>query len=164
MKKYLKIAMTLFIAWFAFVSSSAQPKDETAAIKEVIAKETQAFFGVNRKAWANCWLQVPYAYWSYSDSTATSFIQGWDGDKGIYQTFEAYFRTNQPSKAKISQEWLEIKVFGNGAYARYLQTIKDEIDRDETSEVRVLEKKDGQWKVIHVGAIAKYPNLPTLNH
>jgi hypothetical protein len=57
-----------------------------------------------------------------------------------------------------------VKVYGNGAYARFLQIVKDEIDHDITSQVRVLEKKDGKWKVIHVGAIAKYPNAPTMNH
>ncbi|MGC4022971.1 MAG: hypothetical protein QM734_14020 [Cyclobacteriaceae bacterium] len=164
MKNSMRHALSALIVWFAFVSATAQPKDEVASIKEAIAKETQAFFGVDRKGWADCWLQVPYAYWSYSDSTGTSFVQGWDGEKGIYQTFEAYFRTNKPAKVQISYNWLDVKVYGTGAYARFLQTVKSEIDHDETSEVRVLEKKDGKWKVIHVGAIAKYPNVPTVNH
>ncbi|GHN01341.1 hypothetical protein WSM22_28300 [Cytophagales bacterium WSM2-2] len=163
MKTQTKKMLFTFIAWFAFTTMIAQPND-VAAIKEVISKETEAFFGVNKQSWADCWHQVPYAYWSYSDSTATSFVQGWQGDKGLEKTFEQYFKTAKPSKAVITRDWLDIKIFGNGAYARYFQNVKDEIEHDVTSEMRVLEKINGKWKVICVGAIAKYPNVPTVNH
>ncbi|MBI1767531.1 MAG: hypothetical protein HYR67_04060 [Bacteroidetes bacterium] len=158
-----KVIISSFIAWFAFTAVHAQPND-VAAIKEVIAKETESFFAVNKQGWADCWLKAPYAYWSYSDSTATSFVQGWDGDKGLEKTFENYFKTSKPSKASIINDWLDVKVYGNGAYARFFQIVKDEIDHDVTSQVRVLEKQDGKWKIICVGAIAKYPNVPTVNH
>src|ERR1043166_417384 len=161
MKK--KSTVFAFVAWFASAISLAQTND-IAAIKEVIAKETESFFAVNKQGWADCWLKVPYAYWSYSDSTGTSFVQGWDGEKGLEKTFANYFNTQKPSKATITNDWLDVKVYGNGAYARFFQIVKDEIDHDVTSQVRVLEKADGKWKVIHVGAIAKYPNVPTLNH
>ena len=158
-----KVIISSFIAWFACATLGAQPND-VAAIKEVIAKETESFFAVNKPGWAECWLKVPYAYWSYSDSTGTSFVQGWDGDKGLEKNFDNYFKTSKPSKASITNDWLDVKVYGNGAYARFFQIVKDEIEHDITSQVRVLEKKDGRWKIIHVGAIAKYPNLPTMNH
>lgn len=139
---------------FASVSVMAQQKD-IEAIKAVIAKETFSFMNVNRKTWSDTWSKVPYAYWSYSDSTGTSYVEGWEA---LNKTFDEYFRTQKPSKATITNEWQEIRVYGNGAYARFVQKVKDDIDRDETSQMRVLEKsKDGQWKVICVGAIAKYP-------
>jgi len=163
MKTQTKKILFTFIAWSAFTATVGQPND-VAAIKEVISKETEAFFGVDKKEWTDCWLHVPYAYWSYSDSTATSFVQGWGGDKGLDRTFDQYFKTAKPSKAVITREWIDIKVYGNGAYARYFQNVKADIDHDVTSEMRVLEKKDGKWKVICVGAIAKYPNTPTVNH
>src|SRR5258707_6246142 len=159
-----KVIISTFIAWFVIAAAAlAQPSD-VAAIKEVIAKETESFFAVNKQGWADCWLKVPYAYWSYSDSTGTSFVQGWDGDKGLEKNFENYFKTSKASKASITNDWLDVKVYGNGAYARFFQIVKDEIEHDVTSQVRVLEKKDGKWKIIHVGAIAKYPNMPTMNH
>jgi hypothetical protein len=139
---------------FASVSVRAQQKD-IEAIKTVIAKETFSFMNVNRKTWSDTWSKVPYANWSYSDSTGTSYVEGWEA---LNKTFDEYFRTQKPSKATITNEWQEIRVYGNGAYARFVQKVKDDIDRDETSQMRVLEKsKDGQWKVICVGAIAKYP-------
>jgi hypothetical protein len=163
MKTKTKITVLTFIAWSASVVLLAQP-NEIAAIKEVIAKESEAFFSVNKQVWADCWLHAPYVYWSYSDSTATSFVRGWDGDQGLDKTWGNYFKTAKPSKATITRDWIEIKVYGNGAFAQFFQSLKDEIDHDITSEVRVLEKKDGKWKIILIGAIAKYPNVPTVNH
>ncbi len=163
MKTQTKSLLFIFIAWFAFVTAVGQPND-IAAIKEVIAKETESFMAVNKQGWADCWLKAPYVYWSYSDSTSTSFVEGWDGPKGFEKTFETYFKTAKPSKATITNNWLDIKVYGNGAYARFVQVVKAEIDHDETSQVRVLEKKDGQWKVICVGAVAKYPVAQLINH
>jgi hypothetical protein len=132
----------------------AQPND-VAAIKAVVAKETSSFMNVDYKGWSDTWLKAPYAYWSYSDSTSTSFVEGWEA---LNKTFADYFKTSKPSKAIITNEWQEVRVYRNGAYVRFVQKVKDDIDHDETSQMRVLEKtKDGQWKVICVGAIAKYP-------
>ncbi len=136
------------------VSALAQQKD-VEAIKAVIARETSSFMNVDRKNWSDMWLKAPYCYWSYSDSTGTSYVEGWDA---MNRTFDEYFRTQKPSKATITNEWQEIRVYGNGAYVRFVQKVKDDIDRDETSQMRVLEKtKEGKWKVVCVGAIAKYP-------
>jgi hypothetical protein len=163
MKNKTKVIVLTFIAWSASVALLAQP-NEIAAIKEVIAKESEAFFSVNKQVWADCWLHSPYVYWSYSDSSATSFVRGWDGDQGLAKTWENYFKTSKPSKVTITRDWLDIKVYGNGAFVQFYQNLKDEINHDVTSEVRVLEKVEGKWKVILVGAIAKYPNFPTVNH
>lgn len=146
--RYLLTTLLLMACLSIFAQSD---KD---AIKAVIARETQSFMNVDRKTWAETWHQAPYSYWSYSDSTGTSFVEGWEA---LNKTFDEYFKTQKPSKAKITNEWIEVRVYGNGAYARFVQKVDDEIDRDETSQVRVLEKKDGKWKVICVGAIAKYP-------
>jgi len=144
--------------------ATAQDSKEVAAIKAVLEKETQSFFNVNRKDWEDTWMKVPYAYWSYSDSTGTSFIEGWDN---ISKSFEDYFKTqisnrpidvaHQSSKITIDRKWHDIRVYGNGAYVHYTQRVNDKIDHDETSQIRVLEKKDGKWKVICVGVIAFYP-------
>lgn len=137
-----------------FISIAALAQTDQEAIKAVIAKETQSFMNVDRKNWAETWHQAPYSYWSYSDSTGTSFVEGWEA---LNKTFDEYFKTQKPSKAKITNDWIELRVYGSGAYARFVQKVDDEIDRDETSQIRVLEKKDGKWKVVCVGAIAKYP-------
>jgi len=163
----MKTIKHLFLAGvlgLAFSSLAAQDSKDVAAIKAVIEKETSSFFNVNRKEWEDTWLQAPYAYWSYSDSTGTSFIEGWDG---IRKSFDEYFKTQKPNRQidvahqktglKIDRTWSSIRTYGTGAYVRYTQKVNDEIDRDETSQIRILEKKDGKWKIVCVGAIASYP-------
>jgi hypothetical protein len=158
--------LLLLAAWLFSTGTHAQADKEVAAVKAVIERETTSFFNVNRKDWEDSWLHVPYVYWSYSDSTGTSFIEGWEA---LNKSFDEYFRTqvasrnidvaHQSAAMKIEREWKDIRVYGNGAYAHYIQRVKDDrIERDETSQIRVLEKKDGKWKIICVGAIAKYPN------
>lgn len=163
MKNTKQLFLTCLFA-LVITSLAAQDTKEIAAIKAVIEKETLSFFKVNRKDWEDSWAQVPYAYWSYSDSTGTSFIEGWEEVK---KSFDEYFRTqvssrqidvaHQATDVKIERKWLSFRIYGNGAYVRYNQKVNDNIDHDETSQVRVMEKKDGKWRVVCVGAIAVYP-------
>jgi len=163
MKTYQYLFITC-LCLITAISTSAQDSKDVAAIKAVLEKETQSFFNVNRKDWEDTWMKVPYAYWSYSDSTGTSFIEGWDN---ITKSFDEYFKTqvssrpidvaHQKAKIDIERKWHDIRVYGNGAYVHYTQKVKDNIAHDETSQIRVLEKKDGKWKVICVGVIAFYP-------
>jgi len=152
MKTKLSISLT---SLFLLVCSCVIAQPDKDAIKAVIEKETTAFFGVDRKNWEPNWLDAPYTFWSYSDSTAGSVLEG---TENIKRNFDEYFRTAKPSKSKIDRVWLEIRVYGSGAYARFIQKVSDEIDRDETAEIRVLEKgKDGKWKIVCMNAVAKYP-------
>ena len=153
MKTMFKQLVVCSLLAHLFINVSAQQNDQ-AAIKTVIAKETTCFFNVDYKGWSDTWLKASYSYWSYSDSTATSYVEGWEA---INKNFQEYFRTSKPSKATITNEWQEVRVYGNGAYVRFVQKVSDDIDRDETSQMRVLEKTKEGWKVICMGAIAKYP-------
>lgn len=137
-----------------YIPVQAQVEKEKEAIKAVIEKETASFLNVDYKTWSSLWLKVPYAYWSFSDSTGTNYIEGWDN---LDKTYADYFKNSKPSKGEITNTWKEIRVFENGAYAHFEQKVSDEIDSDETSQIRILEKKDGKWKLVCVGAITKYP-------
>jgi hypothetical protein len=149
----------------ALFSQDKTAEKEKTAIRKVIEAETEAFVNVDRKGWEAAWADVPYACWSYADSTGTTFVEGW---KSISRFFDAYFKTAQPSrtidvakaggKVQVNREWKEIRVYGTGAFTRHTQRVSNgSINMDETSHVRVLEKKDGQWKIVCVMVIATYP-------
>jgi hypothetical protein len=157
----------LILIMFLSVLSCNAPsgQNEIEAIKKAIESETYSFYKLEKQNWENTWTQTPYAYWSYSDSTGTSFLEGWDK---ITQNFDGYFKTQIPNRnidvahpdddLIIERDWKEFRVYGDGAFVQYTQRVKDKlIDRDETSQIRVLEKKDGKWLVSYVGIIAKYP-------
>jgi hypothetical protein len=152
MKKIIQNVIAIALIGLMNITLKAQSDKE--AIISVIEQETASFMNVDYKTWSGLWLKVPYAYWSYSDSTGTSFVEGWDN---LNETYVDYFKNAKPAKAEITNEWIEIRVFENGAYAHFVQKVYDEIDSDETSQIRVLEKKDGKWKLVCMGAVAKYP-------
>jgi hypothetical protein len=162
--KNLLIALSIVLLAACTASNSTNNPAEIDAIKAAIENETNSFYKVDRPAWESTWVQANHAYWSYSDSTGTSYIAGWDN---INKNFDSYFKTQVANRnidvAKpanelaIERDWQEVRVYGDGAYVRYTQKVKDnQIDRDETSQIRVMEKKDGVWKVAYVGIIAKY--------
>ncbi len=153
MNKKIIIILVIGLQVVLHVSAKAQLDQEKEAIKAVIEKETASFLNVDYKTWSSLWVKAPYSYWSYSDSTGTSYVEGWDN---LNTTYANYFKNSKPSKAEITYTWIEIRVFEDGAYAQFVQKVYDEIDYDETSQMRVLEKKDGKWKLICVGAIARY--------
>jgi hypothetical protein len=150
--------------WLVYAPVLAQNDKEIAALKAAIEKETVSFLEVNKKDWEDAWLQTPYAYWSYSDSTGTSYIEGWTN---IRKSFDDYFKTHvanryidvaqKDKKLSIDRIWKEFRIYGSGAFVQYTQKVRDGLgDRDETSQIRIMEKKDGKWKVVYVGIIAKY--------
>jgi hypothetical protein len=153
MKHFLKLLLLGIVCNCTTLEAVAQ--SDTDLIKAVIAKETSSFFNVDYKTWSDQWLKSPYSYWAYSDSTGTSYIEGWDN---LDRTFSEYFKNSKPAGSKITNEWQEIRVYETGAYVRFIQNVKDEMDHDVTSQVRVLEKKDGKWKLVCMGAIAVYNN------
>jgi hypothetical protein len=141
------------------VVSIAQ-KNDIEAIKSLIEKETKAFFEIDYKTWASSWSQTPYAFWSFADTTDVNSFSGWEN---IDAGFKDYFRTAKPSKAKIERTWMDIKVYGNGAYARFTQQVYDNTSRPPQAEVRVLEKIKGAWKIVCVSVIAiEKDNVPKL--
>jgi hypothetical protein len=141
-------------------ASSIAQKNDIEAIKSLIEKETTAFFEIDYKTWAASWSQTPYAFWSFADTTDVNSFSGWEN---INNGFMDYFKTAKPSKAKIERTWMDVKVYGNGAYARFTQQVQDNTARPPQAEVRVLEKIKGAWKIVCVSVIAiEKDNVPKL--
>jgi len=45
-------------------------------------------------------------------------------------------------------------VYGNGAYARFVQVVNEDGIVKEEDEIRILEKQNNQWKLVLVGVHA----------
>lgn len=150
MKTTIKIFSVCLLVCLG-ISTLAQKNNEVEEIKTVIEKETTAFFNIDYKTWADTWSHTPYAFWSFADTTDVNSFSGWDS---IHKGFTEYFQTAKPSKAKIERTWLDIKVYGNAAYARFTQRVRDNTLRPPQAEIRVLEKVKGSWKIVCVNVIA----------
>jgi hypothetical protein len=148
----MKTRSIIFIVFVLFLSfQSFAQKNDVDAIKAVIERETKAFFEIDSKSWSDSWLHAPYTFWSFADTTDVNSFSGWPN---IEKGFADYFKNSKPSNAKIDRTWIDIKIYGNGAYARFTQKVNDNTNRPAQAEVRVLEKVKGQWKIVCVSVIA----------
>jgi hypothetical protein len=136
----IRLCVLLMLA--AITQTAAQTDAE--AIKLIVSKESTAYFNVDYKTWAETWVQAPHAYWSYTDVSGTRFLEGWDS---IKNSLASYFKSAKPSSGEIANQWLEVRVYETGAYVRFTQVATDGTDRTETTQIRVLEKLNGQWRI-----------------
>lgn len=150
--KFLKKYSVILL--LACLSPMVVAQTDEDAIKRVIEKESTAYFNVDYKSWAETWVQAPHAYWSYTDASGTRFLEGWDAMKNSLAT---YFKSAQPSSGEITNQWLEVRIYDAGAYVRFTQLVTDGTDRTETAQIRVLEKQNGQWRVVCMQATDRSP-------
>jgi len=153
MKKSIAIFSLCFLL---SVAVSAQKVNDVEAIKALIERETKAYFSINYKTWMESWVHSPSALWSFADSTGITTYEGW---KAIEIGFTDYFVTGKPDlNTQIERTWQEVKVYGNGAYARFKQYVVTNGKRGpEQLEIRILEKDPttAKWKILLVGVLKK---------
>lgn len=125
---------------------------EKEAIKRVVMQETEAYLGVDYETWSATWFPTSSAYWSFSDKNGSQYISGWEN---IKQAFDSYFKNQKPTKHKMSYTWQDIRLYTNGAYVRFQEKSDDGRRVETTDQIRVLEKKDGKWKVICMIAVVE---------
>lgn len=163
MKKSSAIMLIcLLLVWQANAQSKSQKQSapnkpgkvtDVDAIKKLIEDESKAYFSVDYQKWMESWVHTPSAYWSYADTTGITSFEGW---KAIEIGFTDYFVTTKPAQIEIQRQWQEVKVYGNGAYARFKQRlVTNGVMGPEQVEIRVLEKEKDRWKILLVGVLKK---------
>jgi hypothetical protein len=153
MKKASLICSLCLLVALEAQAQKVNKVNDVDAIKTVIEQETKAFFSIDYKTWMESWMHTPSAYWSYADTSGINYYEGWNA---IEVGFTDYFLTSKPANINIERTWQEIKVFGNGAYARFKQRlITDGVRGPEQVEIRVLEKDKNTWKILLVGVLKK---------
>ena len=153
MKKFV-IIMAAGLLLSIPVMAQKKISDEEA-IKAVVERETKAYFNIDYKTWMESWSHVPYAYWSYADTVGINYFEGW---KAIEIGFTDYFVTSKPSEIEIDRTWEDLRIYKDGAYARYKQrVVTNGVRGPEQTEIRILErdKKDNKWKIVLVGVLKK---------
>jgi hypothetical protein len=149
----MKKLSAVFAFFMLAIPVLAQKTSEVDAIKAVIEKETKAYFSIDQKAWMDCWSHAPHAYWSFVDQTQTSHFEGWNA---IEIGFNDYFVTSKPMNIQIERQWIDVRVYNNGAFARFKQyVITDGVRGAEQTEMRILEKDKNTWKIVMVAVLKK---------
>src|SRR5690349_19975790 len=99
------------------------------------------------------WVHSPSALWSFADSTGITTYEGW---KAIEIGFTAYFVTSKPDfNVHTERVWQGVKVYGNGAYARFKQYVvtKGKCGPDQLETTIIEKDANSKWKILLVGVL-----------
>ncbi|MEM6844545.1 MAG: hypothetical protein AAF944_03435 [Bacteroidota bacterium] len=128
---------------------------EENAIREVIEGETNAWLERDYDKWAEHWGHTPYAYFSVTMNEYIEYADGWDN---ISAHMKQSMAQNPPVDGEMNvdrSEW-HYKITDNLAWARFNQSTNNGV---MLKEQRVLEKMDGQWKIVNMTTVnpSSYP-------
>ncbi|GAB3412373.1 hypothetical protein [Niabella aquatica] len=133
------------------------------AILATIEKETESFFARDYDAWKATYAQTDYAFqaWSNRNGTFDASV-GWEG---INSTVGRYIHENpEPQSSShpvIERKNIKYKFYGPDAcYLTWDQFNSNKAGDNfhHSKEVRVMEKINGQWKIVCVAAFWDYVN------
>ena len=138
----------------------ANQERDKKAITEVIENETKSFFARDYDAWKSNYAQTDYAFqaWSNDDGTFDSNV-GWED---INKQIGRYIADNpEPvsSHPIVERKNMKFKFFDDDvAYLTWDQFNSDKQEKNfhHSKEVRLVEKIDGQWKIVCVSAFWDY--------
>jgi ketosteroid isomerase-like protein len=144
----MKIFIALLLATCT-LCLQAQSPDEIA-IKKLIHDETLAFSKGDLDAFMACYANKPYTHFSaMTGAPGAAVLIAADGWETIRAAFKPYFESAEGKAMSANfvqpnrSDWM-IEVRGNTAWAKYNQSAAS----GKSLELRVLEKIDGQWKMV----------------
>lgn len=144
------LLIVTFLVWSTVVSASAQSDNE--AMKRVLRSETEGFFKRDKAEWSNAWAHTPYINFA-ANLYGGDFrlVKGWDE---LEKHFATQFKSKRAmDKVTVQNSNYSIHQNGNMALVTYDQTLVDSHGKTNSKETRVLEKLNGQWKIINVIAL-----------
>lgn len=140
------------------VTQAFDEAKEKEAILSVIEEETKCFFERNYECWKENWIQEDYAFqaWNNADGTFAAAI-GWGNidnqAKGYIENIpEGQTATSHPI---VKRENMQFKFYNdNLAYLIWKQYNSDRKNEfySVSQEIRLMEKKDGAWKIVNVSS------------
>jgi hypothetical protein len=131
---------------------------DNEAMKRVLRSETEGFFKRDKAEWANAWAHTPYVNFA-ANLYGGDFrlIKGWSE---LEKQFASQFKSSKVSdKVTVQNDNYTIHQNGNMAFVTYDQTLLDSHGKTTSKESRVLEKLNGQWKIINVIALTNLQNF-----
>jgi hypothetical protein len=138
------------------ISGLAQSKDETA-IKAVIEKETQTWLNRDADGQISCFANVPYStmmvYHGSPGTNGVAFnVKGTaDMADGIKKNLAGM---GKPTGETFQNKDYVIRINGTSAFCVFEQaTTATDGTKGNFHETRYLEKIDGEWKIVYVGAV-----------
>jgi hypothetical protein len=143
-------------------ASSFDESFEKAAILRTIERETSCFFKRDYECWKETYAQTEHAFqaWNNSDGTYDAKV-GW---QEVRSGAEKYMSENPEPEltvdaSSVRRHNLKVRFFNeNLAYLTWDQSNWREAEKKyyRSKEARIMEKIDGQWRILHVTAFWDY--------
>ncbi|AHF14104.1 hypothetical protein [Niabella soli] len=164
---FLALALSIVFAGCTSKANEKEPDAKTIqadkdSIMATIEKESKSFFARDYDTWKSTYAQDDYAFqaWSNRDGTFDASV-GWPD---IDNTIGKYIHDNpqpQTNLAPIERKQIRFKFYGPDACFLTWDQFNSNKDSSyrHSKEVRVMEKKNGQWKIVCVAAFWDYNNL-----
>lgn len=143
---------------------------DEAEIIALIKRESQAFYERDFIAWANCWHQHEDLNRFGSCVGGMDVQMGWDATSKMIKEMMAQVPIPNPRAAEnVRRENIRIRKSIDMAWMSFDQFSGPDDDIFVTMglshQLRILEKHDGAWKIVHVGsydALLEYINRPII--
>jgi hypothetical protein len=139
------------------MSGFTQTKDEEA-IKAVCEKETQSWNNRDAEGMISCHANKPYSLMLVAESGNVHYTTAKSSEDSEKSVKELVKMMGQPNGETFINLGYVIHINGTSAFVYYDQIVTTK-DGTKTNfhEVRNLEKMDGSWKIIYVGAVGYKP-------
>ena len=138
----------------------AQSSTDVAQIKAVVERETTAWASRDASAFVDCWANVPEAgtLVTLQDTTHT-VVSNYNTKVDMPVSVKKMMADmGKPTGETFQNTDYRIRVNGNAAFAQFEQTVTAPDGKKQYAhETRYLEKMQGKWKIIHVGAVFYEP-------
>jgi hypothetical protein len=136
---------------------------ELADIMKVIENETACFFARDYECWKENWVDADYAFqaWSNADGTYDAKV-GWSEiDRRIGKYIKEHPASAESGIQSFKAERLNLRTKFYGDKVAHLIWEQNNSNADGSSykisqEVRLMEKVDGDWKIVNVSAFWDY--------
>ncbi len=143
------ISLVIFIGFAIAVTGQngkQQLSKEEQAIVSTINQETVGWWQRDYKKWADSWAHEDYINWSGTTNVVHRYFKGWPSvDQYAKECFKKFPEPNE--NPVVRTNWT-FRIYKNGAWVHFTQE-SDGISQ----ETRILEKKAGKWKLVHIGWI-----------
>lgn len=131
--------------------------DEEAEIIAVINSETQTFMDADFDAWATKWVQDARAQTICVSSIGKSAISGWQLVASHMR--HALAHGGGCGMLRFHQDNFQITIDNQTAWAVFDQWAEDKDGGTwDSFETRILERVDGQWKIVYMQFMEKHYN------
>ena len=130
------------------LSQSVAASVEEEAIKEVIEKESEYFWGRDLKNWKKCYVHKPYVVWTSATRDGVTRYAGWE--TWLSEVKQLFSQSPVPIPYEQVRKYnYHFRIYGDGAWVSFEQ----EDGGMKTIETRILEKEKGTWKIAMVQVI-----------